>query len=162
MIQLSDFKNRFKKNKRVGRGRSSGKGKTSGRGHKGQKSRSGHKKLPPFFEGGQMPLTQRLPKQKGFKRISKLVWEIVNLDKLNLFPNNSLVNKELLFKNKLIKNSANKVKILGDGELNRKIKIEADSFSKKALEKIKKIGGQAIYLSEGIKNNTVKDKNKNK
>lgn len=148
MIELSKLKKQFKENKRLGRGRSSGKGKTSGRGHKGQKSRSGHKKMPIYFEGGQMPLSQRLPKLRGFKKVPKVVWEIINLDKLNIFSNNELVNKEILFKHKLIKNPRNKIKVLGSGELNKKIKIEADNFSQNALEKIKKIGGEAILISK--------------
>ncbi len=142
-------KSSYERNKkRVGRGRSSGKGKTSGRGTKGQKSRSGHKKLPAFFEGGRMPLVQRLPKKRGFKKSSKIRWEIVNIEKLNVFKSNSEVDKKLLFENKLIKSKDNLVKILGNGGLSKKLSIRADAFSAQALEKIKKAESKAIINND--------------
>jgi large subunit ribosomal protein L15 len=149
-MKLAQFKNDSNSNrkKRVGRGRSSGLGKTSGRGTKGQKSRSGHRNLPPFFEGGQMPLVQRLPKLRGGKKIKRREWEIVNIEKLNVFQNDSEVNRKLLLEKKLIKSPRSLVKILGNGELNKKLSISADSFSQSATDKIKKAGGKITKSTE--------------
>ena len=144
MITLN---NKVKINKskiRVGRGIGSGKGKTSGRGVKGQKSRSGVSIKS--FEGGQMPLYRRLPK-RGFNSINKQNVAILNLDKIqfhvdkqNINPND-LLNADLLKKLKLINKNSKKLKILGKGEVKDKINIEADLASKKAIEKLEKIGG---------------------
>lgn len=133
----------FKNKKRKGRGPGSGKGKTSGRGHKGLKSRSGGKsKLG--FEGGQMPLYRRIPK-RGFTSIYKKEYQIVNVKKLDeIFKDNSTVNKKTLKEKGLIKSLKKPVKILGNGELNKALKISADTFSKNALGKIKKAGGEVV------------------
>ena len=129
---------------RVGRGIGSGKGKTCGRGVKGQKSRSGV--AIKSFEGGQMPLYRRLPK-RGFNPISRDNIAILNLEKIQTFINNEtiktgeIINTELLKKLKLINKNAQKLKILGTGEIVDKINIEADLVSKSAKEKLEKIGG---------------------
>ena len=135
---------RIKKKKiRVGRGIGSGKGKTAGRGVKGQKSRSGV--AIKSFEGGQMPLFRRLPK-RGFNSISKAKIAIFNLDKLqNLIEKNKIkkedtVNLGYLIKNKLIKRTFNRLKILGSGDLKTKLNIEADFVSKSAKIKLDKLG----------------------
>ena len=133
-----------KKKLRVGRGIGSGKGKTSGRGVKGQKSRSGV--AIKSFEGGQMPLYRRLPK-RGFSSFSKTNIAIMNLEKIQSFIDqkkintNDTINTDLLKKLKLINKNSQKLKILGTGEINGKIKIEADLISKSAMEKLEKAGG---------------------
>ena len=130
--------------KRLGRGIGSGKGKTSGRGVKGQKSRSGV--AIKSFEGGQMPLYRRLPK-RGFTPIKKNKIAKVNLNQLQLFVNkkiidtSDLINLENLKKKNIIKNSYLKYKILNGENFTSKIDIEADFSSKKAREKIEKLGG---------------------
>ena len=144
MIELN---NRSKINKpkiRVGRGIGSGKGKTSGRGLKGQKSRSGV--AIKSFEGGQMPLYRRLPK-RGFNPIKREKIAILNLDKIQSFidkktiDTSSVINTSLLKKLRLINKNSIKLKILGTGEIKKKINIEADLASKSAQEKLEKIGG---------------------
>tara|TARA_B100000989_G_scaffold129145_1_gene95934 strand:+ start:219 stop:677 length:459 start_codon:yes stop_codon:yes gene_type:complete len=130
--------------KRVGRGIGSGKGKTSGRGVKGQKSRSGV--AIKSFEGGQMPLYRRLPK-RGFNSINKSKIAKINLDQIQTFVDKkrinpeSLINLETLKQSKIINKTYSKFKILGNGNLNTKIDIEADFSSIIAKEKIEKIGG---------------------
>tara|TARA_A100001011_G_scaffold381581_1_gene450300 strand:- start:449 stop:901 length:453 start_codon:yes stop_codon:yes gene_type:complete len=150
MIKLN---NRTKINKskiRVGRGIGSGKGKTSGRGVKGQKSRSGV--AIKSFEGGQMPLYRRLPK-RGFNPIGNKRIAILNLDKIQYyldkksFKSSDTLNSELLKKLNLINKNANKLKILGSGEIKVKINIEADLASKSAVDKLEKIGG-SIHLKK--------------
>ncbi len=127
--------------KRLGKGESSGLGKTSGRGHKGQKSRSGGG-VRPGFEGGQMPLHRRLPK-RGFNNVrfaDKVV--TVNLSKLEFrFEDGDTVNEESLRAKGLIKGSFDKIKILGVGELSKKLTIAVDAYSATAKEKIEKAGG---------------------
>ena len=144
MLKLN---NRSKINKlkiRVGRGIGSGKGKTSGRGVKGQKSRSGV--AIKSFEGGQMPLYRRLPK-RGFNPIKREKIAILNLDKIQSFidkktiDTSSVINTSLLKKLRLINKNSIKLKILGTGEIKKKINIEADLASKSAQEKLEKIGG---------------------
>ena len=134
-----------KKKMRVGRGIGSGKGKTSGRGIKGQKSRSGV--AIKSFEGGQMPLYRRLPK-RGFNQIKKIKIAKVNIEKINLLIEKKIINadekidlKNLIKKNVLNK-SYKKIKILGSGNINIKLDIEADFSSKSAIEKIEKMGGK--------------------
>tara|TARA_B100000700_G_C14894868_1_gene784506 strand:- start:314 stop:763 length:450 start_codon:yes stop_codon:yes gene_type:complete len=130
---------------RVGRGIGSGKGKTSGRGVKGQKSRSGV--AIKSFEGGQMPLYRRLPK-RGFNPIKKDKTAILNLKDIqnlidkNIIKANEKINIQNLKKNKILKNSFTKFKVLGTGEIKVKLDIVADSISKSAKEKIDKVGGK--------------------
>lgn len=126
------------KKKRVGRGPSSGHGKTSTRGHKGQKAR-GRGKIYPWFEGGQMPLTRRVPK-RGFRSIFKKEFEIVNLSDLNVFDAGTRIDPDLLKEKGLVK-KAKMIKVLGEGELDRPLFVKAHSFSKSAEEKIRKAGG---------------------
>lgn len=147
-MQISELKINKKKRMRkteVGRGPGSGTGKTSTRGHKGQRARSGGRK-PPWFEGGQQRLVRRLPKI-GFKNKFKREYEIVNLDKLNeKFNNGDLVDAEVLFKKNLIKDLNSNIKILADGEILKPLKIKAHKFSKNAIEKIKKAGGEVEII----------------
>ncbi len=132
----------------VGRGEGSGHGKTSGRGHKGQKSRSGFSRKP-FFEGGQMSLIRKTPK-RGFTRgLFKKNIAIVNVETLNKFPENELINLESLRELGLVKGLVDELKILGKGELTKaKLKVQAHRFSKGAIEKIQQQGGQVIFLKE--------------
>ena len=133
-----------KRIKRVGRGTGSGHGKTSTRGHKGQKSRSGGG-VRPGFEGGQMPLQRRLPK-RGFTNIFKKKYSIVNVKDFNVFEEGIEVTPELLQQAGLIKNLKNEVKVLGDGDLERKVMVKAHRFSKQAEEKITARGGKAEVI----------------
>lgn len=135
-----------KKGKRVGRGPGSGKGKTSSKGHKGQNSRKGGG-VRPGFEGGQTPLFRRLPK-RGFKNSRfEVNYNEINLNLLNGFEENQVINKKVLEANGLISlKKVNKIKILGNGKLEKKLIIVADKFSKTAIEKIESIGGKAIKI----------------
>jgi len=131
-----------KNSKRVGRGVGTGKGKTSGRGHKGQKARSGGG-VRLGFEGGQMPLTQRVPKLKGFKS-RRPKNQAVNLDDLNIFTGK--VTKELLAEKGLIEDVKKPVKILGNGKLDKKIEISVEYVSGSAEKEIVKKGGKVNKL----------------
>ncbi len=132
--------------KRVGRGIGSGHGKTSTRGHKGQKSRSGYGEMPAFFEGGQTPFIMRIPK-RGFKNPNKKEYEIVNIKVLEAkFEANAEITPEVL-KEKGIISCDKAVKILGDGELTKPLKVKAHKFSKSAEEKIKAAGGEVEVIS---------------
>ena len=124
---------------RVGRGTSSGNGKTSGRGQKGQKARSGGgTRLG--FEGGQTPLFQRLPK-RGFTNINRKDYAIVNLDTLNRFEDGTEVNPALLVETGVIKNEKSGIKVLGNGNIDRKLTVKAHKFSNAAKEEIEAAGG---------------------
>ena len=130
-------------NFRRGRGHGSGNGKTAGKGHKGQKARSGAPR--PGFEGGQMPLYRRLPK-RGFKcRNSKEIVGI-NLSALERFENDSVVTIETLLEAGIVKNTRDGVKILGNGELTKKLTVQANAFSASAVEKIEALGGKAEVI----------------
>lgn len=135
-----------RKRKRVGRGRGSGYGGTSGRGHKGQKSRSGGS-IPAWFEGGQMPLVRRVPK-RGPRRIAhkRFEYDIVNIKTLNLFEEEMEINPELLREYGIIKRKNALIKILGDGELDKRLNVRAHRFSKSAIEKIEAKGGTAEVI----------------
>jgi len=126
--------------KRVGRGTGSGIGKTSGRGQKGQKSRSGGS-IRPGFEGGQMPLLRRIPK-RGFTNIFSKVYTEVNVERLNIFEDGTIITEELLKNNGIIGKVKDGVKILGNGDLNKKLTVKASKFSKTASEKIEAAGGK--------------------
>lgn len=130
-----------KRRKRLGQGESSGKGKTSGKGHKGQKARSGGS-IRPGFEGGQMPLIRRLPK-RGFNNAAfKTVYGTVNLDDLEKrFEAGASVNEAVLRENGLIRGPIDGVKLLGRGELSKKLTIEVDHITASAREKVEKAGG---------------------
>lgn len=130
--------------KRVGRGIGSGTGKTSGKGEKGQKSRSGGgTRLG--FEGGQMPLYRRIPK-RGFTNVNTKKFAVVNLDDLNVFEEGTVVTPELLKKHGLVKKELDGVKVLGRGELTKKLTVKAHKFSTKASEAIAKLGGTAEVI----------------
>ena len=132
----------LKKRKRKGRGPGSGNGTRAGRGQDGQNSRSGGG-VRPGFEGGQMPLYRRLPK-RGFNNIHKKQYETINVSDLNIFEDGTDVTEELLFENKILnKNKAKAgVKILGDGELTKKLNVIAHKFTASAKEKIENAGGK--------------------
>ena len=130
-------------NFRRGRGHGSGNGKTAGKGHKGQKARSGAPR--PGFEGGQMPVYRRLPK-RGFKcRNSKEIIGI-NVSALECFENDSVVTIESLLEAGIVKNTRDGVKILGNGELTKKLTVQANAFSAGAVEKIEALGGKAEVI----------------
>ena len=127
--------------KRVGRGHGSGWGKTCGRGHKGQKSRSGAS-IPAWFEGGQMPLVRRIPKS-GPRRIGhvRIEYSVVNIQTLSIFEDGATVSLETMFESGIVKGKNSRVKILGDGEIEKKLTGQAHKFSKTAVEKIEAVGG---------------------
>ncbi|MDD7306202.1 MAG: 50S ribosomal protein L15 [Peptoniphilaceae bacterium] len=147
-MKLHDLKpnQKLKTRDRVGRGHGSGAGKTSGRGQKGQNSRSGGG-VRPGFEGGQMPLYRRLPK-RGFKNINRKIYETINVADLDIFEDGTEVTPELLFENKMLnKNKAKDgIKILGDGDLTKKLTVKAQKFTKSAAEKITAQGGKAEVI----------------
>ncbi len=126
---------------RKGRGAGSGNGKTAGKGHKGQKARSGGG-VRPGFEGGQMPLQRRIPK-RGFNNIFAKEYISINVDVLNRFEDGAVVDAEAISKAGIVKNTRDGIKILGRGELNRKLTVVATAFSATAKEKIEAAGGKA-------------------
>ena len=123
---------------RRGRGHGSGNGKTAGKGHKGQKARSGAPR--PGFEGGQMPLYRRLPK-RGFKNRNTKEIVGINVDDLERFENDTVVTVETLLETGIVKNPRDGVKILGNGELTKKLTVKVDAFSEGAKAKIEAVGG---------------------
>ncbi len=127
---------------RVGRGTSSGNGKTAGRGQKGQKARS---KVRLGFEGGQMPLFRRMPK-RGFNNINRKEYAIVNLETLNKFEDGAEVTPALMVEAGIVKNEKDGVKVLGNGELNKKLTVKANKFSASAKAAIEAAGGQAEVM----------------
>ena len=129
---------------RVGRGTGSGSGKTSGRGHKGQKARSGGG-VRPGFEGGQMPIYRRLPK-RGFKNIWADVYAEVNVETLNRFDDGAEVDAVALIDSGILKNARDGIKILGGGELTKKLTVKAHGFTKTAVQKIEAAGGKAEVI----------------
>ena len=146
-MQLHDLKpapgSRHRR-QRIGRGTGSGRGKTSGRGQKGQNARSEGFRLG--FEGGQMPLSQRLPKLPGFKNPFKKVYAVVNVSKLSRFENGARVDAEALVEAGLAK-GGDKIKILGAGRIKRKLTVEADAISNSAREAIEKAGGSVTVIN---------------
>lgn len=131
-----------KKRKRIGRGEGSGHGKTSGRGQKGQNSRSGGG-VSPWFEGGQNPLHQRVPKLPGFRNPFKKEYTLVNVERLNVFDNNAEVDQNALYEKGLIKKKSVLVKILGEGKLDKALTVKCSYFSGAAIKKIEAAGGKA-------------------
>ena len=125
--------------KRVGRGCGSGTGKTSARGQKGQKSRSGGG-VRPGFEGGQMPLSRRLPK-RGFTNIFAKEYAIVNVSSLEVFEDGAVIDSAILREKRIIRKECDGLKVLGNGELTKKLTVKADKFTKSAEEKIVAAGG---------------------
>ncbi len=133
------------KKKRVGRGEASGTGKTSGRGHKGQGSRAGSG-YKPTFEGGQMPLIRRLPKF-GFKNVNRKEYLPVNIGQLNDVDDGTEITTELLRSKGLAKGPIKRIKILGEGELTKKLDVKAHAFSKSAIAKIEAAGGTTSVVA---------------
>ena len=127
---------------RVGRGTSSGNGKTAGRGQKCQKARG---KVRLGFEGGQMPLFRRMPK-RGFKNINRVEYAVVNIEKLNKFEDGTEVTPTLLVESGIVKNEKDGIKILGNGELKKKLTVKANKFSASAKSAIEAAGGQAEVM----------------
>ena len=125
-------------NKRKGRGSATGNGKTAGKGHKGQKARSGAPRIG--FEGGQMPLYRRIPK-RGFTNINSKTIVGINVSTLERFDNDAVVTVEELLATGIIKNPRDGVKILGNGELTKKLTVKANAFSEGAKAKIEALGG---------------------
>jgi large subunit ribosomal protein L15 len=147
-MQLHDLKpspGAHRRPERIGRGTGSGRGKTSGRGQKGQNARSEGFRVG--FEGGQMPLAQRLPKLPGFKNPFKKIYSVVNLSKLSRFDNGAKVDVETLIEAGLVR-PGKEIKILGTGGLKRKLTVEAHWFSTSAREAIEKQGGSVKVLGE--------------
>ena len=141
---LKPSKGSIKNKKRIGRGHGSGLGKTSGRGHKGSGQRSGNKRRA-WFEGGQMPLARRLPR-RGFTNIFKEEIQIVNISDLNRIEKNSEIDPVVLQENGMIRSSLKPVKILGQGDIDKKLNVTASAFSASAKNKIEKAGGTATIL----------------
>ena len=134
-----------KERKRVGRGVATGNGKTAGKGHKGQNARSGGG-VRPGFEGGQLPLFRRLPK-RGFSNAPfKIEYATINVSDLDKFEDGAVVTPELLKEMGILKQQLDGVKVLGQGELTKKITVKANRFSKTAVEKIEKMGGKAEVI----------------
>jgi large subunit ribosomal protein L15 len=142
--ELNAVKGATKNRKRRGRGTATGQGKTGGRGMNGQKSRSGGG-VRLGFEGGQMPLYRRIPK-RGFTNIWRKEYEIVNIELLNRFEEGTVVTPELLVSEGIVKQVKDGVKILGNGNLDKALTIQAQKFSKTALEKIEAAGGKAQVI----------------
>lgn len=131
--------------KRVGHGPGSGLGKTSGRGQKGQKARSGGS-INPVFEGGQLPLYRRLPK-RGFSNYPfKKEYAVINLSDLNVFEDGTVVTPALLKERGIVKKQLSGIKVLGEGQLDKKITVQAHKFSKSALDKINESGSKAEVI----------------
>jgi large subunit ribosomal protein L15 len=130
-------------NFRRGRGHGSGNGKTAGKGHKGQKARSGGTR--PGFEGGQMPLYRRIPKRGFTNRNTKEIIGI-NISALEVFDNDTVVSVDTLLEQGIVKNPRDGVKILGNGELTKKLTVQANAFSASAVEKIEALGGKTEVI----------------
>ena len=145
--ELTPPQNSKRVKKRIGRGEASGWGKTAGRGHKGQKSRSGGS-IPAWFEGGQMPLVRRLPKRgPAVIKHKRLKYDVVNVKELNRFEDNTTVTVEMLSERGMVKRRNARVKILGDGDLEKQLTVRVHSFAKSAVEKIQQVGGKIEVIS---------------
>ena len=142
--ELSPVKGARHAKKRLGRGIGSGLGKTSGKGSKGQNSRSGGG-VRPGFEGGQLPLFQRLPKS-GFHNPTRVEYSIVNLEDLEVFENDSVVDIQALIEAGLTKDVKDGVKVLGKGELTKKLTVKANKFSESAQKAIEALGGSVEVI----------------
>jgi large subunit ribosomal protein L15 len=132
--------------RRVGRGLGSGRGTTAGRGTKGQKARSGGG-VPPYFEGGQLPLVRRLPYRRGFRNPFRVEYAVVNVGALAHLPAGTTVTRDTLVGLGLIRRREGPVKILGDGDLNVALHVQADRISRQARAKIEAAGGSAVELA---------------
>lgn len=148
--ELSPHPGSRKRRKRVGRGDGSGHGTYSGRGCKGQKSRSGYK-MRIGFEGGQLPLIKRLPRKRGFVNIFRVEYNIINLNKLNIFEPGSEVTPEVLVAAGLVKSLRHPIKILAEGDINHPLVIKANKFSVAAKAKIEAAGGEVEEIGYATK-----------
>lgn len=147
---IADKPGARKSRKRIGRGEGGGRGKTSGRGHKGQKSRSGGS-IPIGFEGGKIPLYRTLPR-RGFNNYRFAVkYEVLNLNDLAKLESDAVIDFNVMVQSGLIDKNAKRVKVLGDGEIKKPIKVEADHFSASAKSKIEASGGQALLKKKDQK-----------
>ncbi len=126
--------------RRAGRGTGSGLGKTAGKGHKGQKARAGGK-IRRGFEGGQTPLMRRIPK-RGFNNLFSIDYATINISDLEKFENGTVITMELLKKERIVRKELDGLKVLGNGELTKKLTVEAKKFSEVAKQKIEKVGGK--------------------
>ena len=143
--ELRPSEGAFKSSKRLGRGTGSGLGKTSGKGHKGQNARSGGG-VRPGFEGGQLPLFRRLPKRGFSNAMFKVEYATINVSDLEKFEDGAVVTPELLKEMGILKKQLAGVKVLGNGELTKKLTVKASKFSASAVEKIEAIGGKAEVI----------------
>jgi large subunit ribosomal protein L15 len=134
-----------KNRKRIGRGTGSGHGKTATKGHKGQKARSGGS-IKAGFEGGQMPLQRRLPK-RGFTPLDRVVYSLVNISQLDVFESGSVIDVMSLVSNGLVKSDRFAVKILGNGDITKSLKVAANKFSQSAKDKIIAAGGSVEEIA---------------
>jgi len=155
--ELKPAEGAVKKRKRIGCGPGSGHGKTACKGHKGQSARSGVKTYA-WFEGGQMPLQRRVPK-RGFHNLFKTVYDVVNVKDLSRFEAGAEVSPATLRDAGLIKRNDGKVKLLGDGDIDRGLKISVHACTKSARERVEKAGGQITLLPN---QKTILKKNKKK
>lgn len=147
-MKLHELKNHpgsTKRRKIVGRGPGSGLGKTSGRGENGQKSRSGAS-IPVYFEGGQNPLYKRIPRRGFSNKRFETKYAVINVEDFNKFDEGAVVTPEMLKEARLIKKSLSGIKVLGNGELKKKLTIKANVFTNTAINKIESIGGKAEVI----------------
>ncbi|MBQ3068392.1 MAG: 50S ribosomal protein L15 [Clostridia bacterium] len=142
--ELSPAPGSVREVKRIGRGHGSGQGKTAGKGHKGQKARAG-RGMRPGFEGGQMPLQRRIPK-RGFVNIFATNYAIINIAQLNKFEDGAVVDTAALKAAGLVKDSKDGVKVLGNGELSKKLTVQVAAYSESAKAKIEAAGGKAEVI----------------
>ncbi len=142
--ELSPAPGSVREVKRIGRGHGSGQGKTAGKGHKGQKARAG-RGMRPGFEGGQMPLQRRIPK-RGFVNIFATNYAIINIAALNKFEDGAVVDTQALKDMGLVKDAKDGVKVLGNGELTKKLTVQVAAYSESAKAKIEAAGGKAEVI----------------
>ncbi len=142
--ELSPAEGSAKEPKRKGRGHGSGQGKTAGKGHKGQNARSGGG-VKPGFEGGQMPLARRIPK-RGFNNIFGTKYAVINVSDLDKFVDGTVVDTEMLVAAGLIRKTFDGIKVLGNGDITKKLTVKVAAFSQTAKEKIEKAGGKVEVI----------------
>lgn len=145
LLNLKRNKGATKPKKRLGRGNGSGLGTSAGRGTNGQKSRTGGN-IHPGFSGGQTPLYRKMPKYRGFKNINHVEFQAVNVSDLNRFEDGSEINAQTLVEKRLVRSMSKPIKILGNGELQKKLTITVDKVSETAREKIEKAKGSVTEL----------------
>lgn len=143
--ELNNHPGSTKRRKTVGRGPGSGRGKTSGRGEKGQKARSGAS-IPVYFEGGQNPLYKRIPRRGFSNKRFETKYAVINVEDFNRFEDGTIVTPELLKETGLVKKSLSGIKVLGNGELKKKITVKANVFTNTAINKIESLGGKAEVI----------------